>query len=138
MANPKTHDLRRFPEWLHHELLNWSRWCWQGPWPHPLPPNQCGSVERNYIRTNEEGSADNARPIPPNESRARIVDGVWRSLPPLPRQVLRAEYPQYRDSGRAEFGRCGAARRMGMRLREYENALGAAVGRVWDALESKR
>ena len=138
MAMNPRRDLRRFPEWLHHELLNWSRWCWLGPWPHPLPPSQCGSVERDYTRFRADGSADDARPIPPNESRALIVDGVWRDLPPAPRQVLRAEYPQYHDSGRAEFGRVGAARRMRMCLREYEDALCIAAGRVWDTFEGKR
>jgi hypothetical protein len=138
MANPKPRDLRYFPEWLHHELLNWSRWCWLGPWPHPLPPNQCGSVERDYARFRVSDSADEPQPVPPNEARALIVDGVWRGLPPTPRQVLRAEYPQYRDSGRAEFGRVGAARRMGMRLREYEDALGVAISRVWNTFEGRR
>ena len=138
MAKNPMHDHCRLPDWLHHELLNWSRWCWLGAWPHPLPPSHCGSVERDYTRFRVDGSADDARPIPPNEPRALIVDDVWRDLPPAPRQVLRAEYPQYHESGRAEFGRVGAARRMRMCLREYEAALCVAAGRVWDAFEGKR
>ena len=137
MAKNPMHDLRRFPDWLHHELLNWSRWCWLGAWPHPLPPSHCGSVERDYTRFGVDGSADDARPIPPNESRALIVNGVWRDLPAAPRQVLRAESPQYHESGRAEFGRVGAARRMRMCLREYEAALCVAAGRVWEAFEGE-
>jgi hypothetical protein len=131
-------DLRHFPEWLHYELLNWSRWCWQGAWPHPLPPSICGSAERDYTRFRADSSSDDARPIPPNASRALIVDGVWHGLPPAPRQVLRAEYPQYHASGRAELGRCGAARRLRMSLRDYEAALGVAASRVWDALEGRQ
>jgi hypothetical protein len=131
-------DLRNFPDWLHHELLNWSRWCWLGPWPHPLPPNQCGSVERYYIRVNDENTTEGARSIPPNTDRAMLVNSVWDALPDDPRQVLRAEYPQYHESGRAEFGRVGAARKMKMRLRDYENALCVAIGRVWDVMEGKR
>ena len=131
-------DLRRFPDWLHHELLNWSRWCWQGALPHPFPPSHCASVEHEYTRLRAEGSSDEARPIPANETRALIVDGVWRTLPPLPKQVIRAEYPQYQASGRAEFGRVGAARRLGLSLHDYEAALTVAGGRVWDAFEGKR
>jgi hypothetical protein len=131
-------DLRRFPDWLHHELLNWSRWCWQGAWPHPLPPSHCASAEHEYTRLRGDISSDETRPIQANETRALIVDGVWRRLPPLPKQVMRAEYPQYHASGRSEFGRVGAARRMRMRLHDYEVALTVAGGRVWDAFEGKR
>ena len=138
MANMNRRDLRHFPEWLHYELLNWSRWCWQGAWPHPLPPSQCGSAERDYIRFRVDDCSDEPRPIPPNASRALIVDGVWHGLANEPRQVLRAEDPQYHASGRAEFGRVGAARRMGLRLRDYEAALAVGVGRVWDAFGGRK
>lgn len=132
------HDLSNYPHWLHMELLNWSRWCWSGAWPHPMPPNQCASFEHNYKRTNEENTTDDARPIPPNVDRALIVDKVWRELPDMPRRALRAEYPQFHESGRAEHGRVGAARRMGIRLREYEAALFLAIDRIWKTFEGKR
>ena len=138
MATNPGRDLRHFPEWLHHELLNWSRWCWRGPWPHPLPPVCCGSAERDYMRFRVENSCDEARPIPANASRASVVDAVWRNLPDVPKRVLRAEYPQYHGSGRAEFGRVGAARRMRMRLHDYDAALCVAADRVWNAFEAKR
>ena len=85
-----------------------------------------------------ENSCEEARPIPPIASRALVVDAVWRNLPNVPKQVLRAEYPQYHSSGRAEFGRVGAARRMRMRLHEYEAALCVAADRVWNAFEVRR
>ena len=138
MARNPGRDLRHFPEWLHHELLNWSRWCWLGAWPHPLPPSHCGSAERDYTRFRVDACPDEPRPIPPIESRALIVDDVWRRLPQAPKQVLRAEYPQYHESGRAELGRVGAARRMGLRLGDYEAALCVAIGRVWDAFEGRK
>ena len=138
MANMNRRDLRHFPEWLHYELLNWSRWCWQGAWPHPLPPSQCGSVEHDYIRFRVDACDDEPRPIPANASRALVVDRVWHGLANVPKQVLRAEYPQYHSSSRAEFGRVGAARRMGLMLRDYEAALAVAVGRVWDTFEGQK
>ena len=138
MARNLGRDLRHFPEWLHHELLNWSRWCWLGAWPHPLPPSHCGSAERDYTRFRVDVCPDEPRPIPPIESRALIVDDVWHRLPQAPKQVLRAEYPQYHDSWRAEFGRAGAARRMGLALGDYEAALCVPAGRVWDAFEGRK
>ncbi len=138
MANSSRSVQRRVPDWLHHELLNWSRWCWLGPLPHPLPANRCGSAERDYTR-HRIGEIEDAPPrILPNERNAERVDVVWRSLPPRPRQVLRAEYPQYFESGRAEFGRVGAARRLGLRLVDYESALVVAIGRVADAFGGQR
>ncbi len=133
MAKNIGRDLNNFPRWLHYELLNWSHWCWLGPYPQPIPPRQCGSAERKYLRPRAD--SDDPRPTPPNTAHAIIVDGVWQRLPQIPKQVLRAEYPQYHESGRAEFGRVGAARRLGLWLRDYEAALGQAVGRVWEAFE---
>jgi len=128
----------RVPDWLHHELINWARWCWSGRWPHPLPADHCGSAEHVYSRYPREYADDEIRSLPPNETHAQIVDVVWHRLPAGPRQVLRAEYPQYHASGRAEFGRIGAARRLGMRLHDYEAALWFACGRVRDAFEDRR
>ena len=129
---------RRVPDWLHHELLNWSRWCWLGPLPHPLPPDRCGSIECEYTRYRISEYGSDAPRILPNERNAERVDAIWRSLPAWPKQVLRAEYPQYQESGRAEFGRVGAARRLGLRLVDYEAALVVAIGRVADAFGGPR
>ena len=128
-------DYRKFPDWIHHELQNWARWCWLGATPVPMSPGHCGSIESQYVRVNDENSSDGARPIPPNEDRARRVDEVWRRLPDAPRLVLRAEYPQRWSSGRVEHGQAGAARRLHMSLRQYEEALAVAIGRVWEAME---
>ncbi len=139
MAIPQIRDFRHYPEWLHHELLNWSRWCWLGAYPHPLPPSHCYSIEHQFAGWRLPEGADVA-PLPeklpaPIEARARIVNDAWSALPDLPRMVLRAEYPQRRESGRLEYGQAGAARRLHIRLSEYEGALVMAIGRVWTALE---
>ena len=133
-------DLRTYPDWIHAELINWSRWCWLGAWPHPLPPEYCGSIERNYPghRLPEGNADDEARPIQPNETNARIVDRVWKALPDLPRLVLRAEYPQRYESGRVEHGRAGAARWLHVSLRDYEAGLIVAIGRIWEAFEGNK
>lgn len=131
-------DLRTYPTWVHEELMNWSRWCWRGAYPHPLPHTACGSVERNYQRISEEATAENARPIPPNEAYARIVQAAWEAMPHLPRQVLRAEYPQRHESGRVEHGRNGAAVRLQISLEQYEAALSVASYKVMKAFEATR
>jgi len=133
------HDHRHCPEWLHNELLNWSRWCWQGPYPHPLPPGHCYSIEHQYVGHRLEGETE-GDPVPtrnpePNAARAMLVDAVWKRMVGAPRFVLRAEYPQRWSSGRAEHGQVGAARRLKMSLRDYEAALAVAIGRVWAAME---
>lgn len=129
--------MRRYPDWVHHELMNWSRWCWQGSYPHPLPPQTCASIERQYVRFREENTTDEAKPIQPNESHALIVDGVWKALPTLPRMVMRAEYPQ-RSAYDWGHGRAGVARLMRVSLSEYEAGLIVGVGRVMDAFEGGR
>lgn len=119
------------PDWLHAELLNWSRWCWQGDWPHPLPPRSCASIERNYRRTAEDATADEARPIPPFEPAARRVDIAWRRLPHLERRVIRLEYPQrHLYESRRE-----AAIALGLSVRQYREALQRAFGELWKGLE---
>ena len=61
-----------------------------------MPPQQCASLEGNYSRfgENTDEEAIDSKPIPINESNARIVQGVYEILPWLQQQVLRAEYPQ--------------------------------------------
>lgn len=115
------------PDWLQSELSNWGRWCWRGDYPHPLPSGHCGSPEWQYERVREDGeieSVDN-KPIPVNETNAKIVQGVYEILPWLQQQVLRAEYPQ---RGRSTV-------RVGHD--EYKSALNVALFRVMAALDGR-
>lgn len=129
-------DFRSWPQWLHSELLNWSRWCWLGPYPHPLPPSHCSSYEHNYIPVGnaDERVEEERRPIPPNETNALIADRVWRAMPPIPKLVLRVEYPSRHDYP-WEFGTVGVARKLKMPVRDYEAARAEAIGRMWAAFE---
>lgn len=90
------------PDHIHYELENWGRWCWRGAYPQPMPPRQCASLEGNYQRVSDEGATESVdrKPIPVNETNARIVQGVYEILPWLQQQVLRAEYPQRHNSKR--------------------------------------
>ena len=132
-------DFRKYPSWVHLELVNWTRYCWQGSWPHPIPPDHCTSIESRYLAP--AGDTMNDEPPRPrpiiNAHRAMWVQDIYDGLPQMPKLVLRAEYPQYQQSGRAEFGMAGAARRLKISLREYEENLTVAVGRVWDAFEKR-
>ena len=133
-----THDYRTIEKWLDSELKNWSRWCWLGPWPHPIPPNHCGSIEGKYIheRNPENRVEDERRPIPVIEATAKLVDMVWRSLPENPKKALCAEYPrrmEWDDDGRASVSK--AARFAGIKRGQYLPALAVAVDRVRKALE---
>lgn len=115
------------PDWVIHELNNWSRWCWRGAYPHPIPPRQCASLEGGYSRFGEDTDSEaiDKKPIPCNEINAKIVQGVYETLPYLPQQVLRAEYPQRSERKRViHVGRV-----------EYEMALNLALFRVMVALE---
>jgi len=127
MAKTKRVELRAVPEWVHHELLNWSRWCWSGAYPHPLPPCRCASLEGNYSRFSEDTDAEaiDKKPIPVNFANAKIVQGVYEILPYLPQQVLRAEYPQRHEQKRVvHVGRD-----------EYDAALSVAIFRVMVAFD---
>lgn len=115
------------PDWLRHELENWARWCWRGAYPHPLPPQQCASLEGNYQRVNDEGATESVdrKPIPVNEVNAALVQGVYETLPWLQQQVLRAEYPQ----------RHGSKRTFHVGRDEHGAALNVALFRVMVAFE---
>lgn len=125
------------PQWVDAELWNWSRWCWSGEWPHPLPPATCASAEGRYISPSDLGDEDQPPPrIRPVVERARIVQQVFdERLARLERFVLAAEYPRRNVSGRAEYGRTGAARRLRIGLAMYETSLGIAVRQVERAFE---
>ena len=126
--------MRSWPGWLHAELMNWSRWCWSGSYPHPLPARHCASLEGDYQTPTYNGAEVDPRPIPPNVTYALIVDRVWRRLPDDQRLALRAEYPQRSESGRVESTAL-AAKSVGQTRREYEDNVFAAVEKVWRAFE---
>ncbi|MDR0274146.1 MAG: hypothetical protein LBI48_02160 [Burkholderiaceae bacterium] len=116
------------PDRIHHELLNWTAWCWLGPWPHPLPPTRCGSAEGDYRAPPEYDMELAGAPQPlrirPNAPNAEKVQAVWKRLPEKPRLALKAEYPERHHS------RTQAARKLRMGLYEYEYHLRYAVERV--------
>ena len=131
----KVADIDHIPEWLRHELLNWSRYCWSGAYPHPLPPQTCRSIEKHYQRISEDGDASVDRPIQPIISQALRVQAIWEAMDHLPKQVLRAEYPQRHASGRAEAGRSAAARWLGISVSSYDSALSTACYQVQIGIE---
>lgn len=125
----------RIPDAIHEELVNWSRWCWLGEWPHPLPATHCGSLESQY-KTPPEWDMDlaEAPPAPyirPNERHARIVQEAYDSMPPAERMILQAEYP-----GRHKYrGRTHAATVLGHPMWAYEELLSSAIFKVEEAFE---
>ena len=120
-------------ELAHFELINWARWCWLGRFPHPLPPEHCASYEHHYLAPSDLGDSD-APPsrILPNAQNARRVQAIYDALPETQRQVIRAEYPQFRQSGRAEHGRHWMARHLGIAVSEYDYALQVVSGLVME------
>ena len=119
-------------DWVHQELQNWSRWCWSGAYPHPLPTETCASIEKHYNRTNDEGTDPPERAIMPNIRNAERVQAIWETLPYLPKQVLRAEYPQ-RNNGRKT-----ACRRLGINEDGYLSALHSACYKIMIGIEGKQ
>jgi len=119
----------RIPDKIHEELLNWSRWCNLGAWPHPLPRTQCGSLEGDYrAPVWEELDMEEAPPPPrirPNERNARRVQAAWESLEGFPRLTLKSEYPSNDHTDRA-----ARAARLRLTVQQYENNLQIAVNRV--------
>lgn len=126
------------PDQVHAELVNWSRWCWTGEWPHPLPATHCGSIESQYKPPASwiEDAEDAMRQptIRPNAQRAQIVQGVYDRLEGYGRLVLKSEYPCRAQRGTREQ----AARRIGITLYQYENWLAYAVRQVEGAFSAVR
>jgi hypothetical protein len=121
---------------IHQELLNWARWCWSGPWPHPLPPTECGSLEGGYRAPPQWDTLDERRTptIRPNERRARVVQDAWVLLPTSEKAVLKQEYPAALAPRRIQ-GREQAARFLQMTLPAYERYLASAIRKVEAAFE---
>lgn len=121
------------PDWLKYEMENWSRYCWSGSYPHPLPPTHCGSPEWQYERIREEGeieSVDN-KPIPINYTNAKIVQSVYDALPIHQAQALRAEYPQRHSGTRRHY-----IMQVGKKV--YDSALNSALYRITIAFQGTR
>ena len=112
--------MRQIPDWVHMELLNWSRAAWEGAYPHPIPPDHCASLEHNYRRTAAEDYSDEAPPsklIPANRENAERIQAIFVRMQDQERMVLRAEYPQRRVNG--EMTREALARSLGMNVKRY-------------------
>ncbi len=120
---------RLIPEWVEHEIHNWARWCWSGPWPHPLPPTHCTSAERYYRAPSDLGEAETPPP-PPYVPNAEIVQQAYVAMLKQEQHVMKAEYIQPWDSGRARYGKVGAARRLRMSLATYETILRSGCFRI--------
>lgn len=120
----------RLTDRIHEELLNWSRWCHLGVWPHPLPRTQCGSIEGDYSipawTALELEEAPQQKPIRPNERHARKVQAAWELMEGFPRLALKAEYPGNDHRG----GRQARAHALRLTVQQYENNLQVAVNRV--------
>lgn len=118
----------RIPDAVHQELLNWSRWCWQGEWPHPLPATHCGSLESGYRAPPDWNPDDDPAPLPikPNERNARMVQEVYDAETQETRQVMKAEYPCRRE----HQSRQAAAASIGIAEWLYEEILEHAIRRV--------
>jgi hypothetical protein len=132
----KRDETWQVPDAVHEELVNWTRWCWSGEWPHPLPATQCGSLESQY-RAPPDWNPDDMPEAPhirPNDRHARKVQVVYDDLAGPERAVLKAEYPGRHTSGR-NHGKHVAARRMGLTVDSYDLLLQSAVRRVEEAFE---
>ena len=118
----------RIPDSVHHELLNWSRWCWTGEWPHPLPRTVCGSLESGYRSPPDWNPDDPPQPTPiqPNAINAKRVQAIYDGLGELGRKVLKAEYPCHREHA----GRQGAAFMIGISVSTYEHELRIATNKI--------
>lgn len=125
------------PDAVHEELRNWSDWCWLGEFPHPMPPDHCGSLEGQY-RAPPNWNPDDAMEAPPpprirpNGIRAQIVQAAYKGMEEPMRQVLKAEYPGRRDSGRSK-SLAEAAYYLAMPQWLYVSLLNQAVNRVGEA-----
>lgn len=93
MADFPEHTAQEVDVWVHAQMWNWSAWCWDGPWPHPLPVITCASAERHYRpRPGDEDRCAVPRVI--HEDQARIVDGIYQSLPLVEQRIVQFEYPR--------------------------------------------
>ncbi len=127
-----------FPRWVEDELHNWSRWCWLGDWPHPLPPSRCASGERDYPSGQDrEGDEPPPAVIPVMHERARAVNALYEALPLVERRIIQAEYPRRHEYGdmRMHERHAKAARKLDISLAYYRIALNSFKQSVWRAFK---
>ncbi len=125
------------PEPTHHELKNWARGEWSGPWPHPIPPNHAASAEGRWVPPSDLGAEAEKKPAPVNRQRAEIVRVLYKDhMTHSERTVLLQEYiwrhvhqRKARD-GTWDFDRLSAAKNAGMPLYVFEPHLVSAARKV--------
>ena len=114
-------------DWIDAELRNWAAWCWEGPWPHPIPPDHAASAEGRYLAPSDIDNAPAPRPIRANRQRAEVVHRVYREqLTDRERRVLALAYVRQRPI-------CTVPRLMRVSERAVHEAIIAAGRRVGDA-----
>lgn len=120
-------------DWIDAELRNWARWCHQGPWPHPIPPDRAASLEGQYSAPIiDDADADRGKPIPPNRRNAEIVHRVYLDrLTQRERWVLVWRYVKPIEDHVAR-------RLIRINKREWEVALMAAARCVGEAFREAR
>ncbi|TAL89271.1 MAG: hypothetical protein EPN62_08710 [Candidimonas sp.] len=135
------------PSWVETEMWNWSRYCWDGAWPHPLPTMSCASIERNYRPPPAIDSQEERRPKQiVNYPHALIVEGVYNSLPLVEQQIVQFEYPRryefdefnYRGELIRNVRLRNGCRRLGIKQVYYQVALGNALSLIAKAFPQKR
>jgi len=119
------HAEREFPDYVYWEILNWVRVQWWGK--HPGPPKIAQEAAacdwppvRGYL--DEDDGEWHAEP---NFARARIVESVYRCLPPIERRIVQEEYTRrgdYRDIP-AHLRIEAACRKLGVQKIYYETAI---------------
>lgn len=84
------------PNWIDGELRNWSRWCWSGEWPHPLPIGRAASIEGHYLPESDLGADvehdEIARRVPVIADRAERVHAVYRSVDRRAQRAMKLRY----------------------------------------------
>ena len=124
------------PDHIHHDLLNWARYSWSGPYPHPLPQSRAASAEGRWVPPSDLGNEEQEdKPPPINRDRAKKIDalyldGIWGNAE---RWVMWAEYIHrhmfMKKDKRSNpfFDRNAAARKVGYPLSVYEANLRSAA-----------
>lgn len=134
-----------FPAWVEMEMWNWSRYCWDGAWPHPLPSTVCVSIEHRYRPQGLGVDPEPPRKIPINQERALVVESVYKKLPLAEQRVLQAEYPRrheydeynYRFELIRNVRAKVAPRKIGITPFYYQLALERALNLVMRAFQEK-
>lgn len=123
-----------FPAFVVQELWNWSRWCWTGEWPHPMPPQACGSVERAYPSGQDREGDEPPRPIPVCVETARRVQILYDFLPLAEQRIMQEEFPRRHEYGdmKPHERQDAAARKIGISLAYYKVSLNHIKSLVWN------